>query len=87
MNAPSAFGKRLAGLLACAALGVALALAGVFFAGSQWWYLAIPAVVAVGWLFVADPTQCDPPARPPNGTPDGTSRMCGTEQTSHEDCD
>lgn len=83
MNAPTAFGKRLAWLLACAALGAAVALAGAFFSGSQWWYLAIPAVVAVGWLFVADPTQCDPPA----GTPDGTSRMCGTEQTPHGDCD
>jgi hypothetical protein len=30
---------------------------------SEAWFLAIPAAVAVGWLFVADPTQCEPPSR------------------------
>lgn len=70
MNTPPGFGKRLGWLLACAALGAAVALAGVFFSGSQWWYLAIPAAVAAGWLVVGDPTQCDPPRGARRGTTD-----------------
>lgn len=70
MNTAAGFGKRLAWLLACVALGVAIAFAGVFLSGSQWWYLAIPAVMAVGWLFLADPTQCEPPAGAGRGKTD-----------------
>ncbi|CAG1018148.1 hypothetical protein BURC_02883 [Burkholderiaceae bacterium] len=55
--------RRLFWLLACVSLGLAVALAGVFFTGSSLWYAAIPAAIALGWLFVADPTQCEPPAR------------------------
>jgi len=36
---------------------------GNIFLESQNWFLAIPAAVAVGWLFVANPTECEPPAR------------------------
>lgn len=61
MNKPPGFGRRLGWLLACAALGAAVALAGFFFSGSQWWSLAIPAALAGGWLFFGDPTQCDRP--------------------------
>lgn len=64
------FGKRLGWLLGCAALGAAVASAGVFFSGSQWWSLAIPAAVAAGWLFFGDPTQCDPPASAGRGKTD-----------------
>ncbi|HEY0887375.1 MAG TPA: hypothetical protein VGE20_18920 [Ramlibacter sp.] len=63
MTTPPGFGRRLTWLLACTALGAGVALAGIFFSGTQWWYLAIPAAVAAGWLFFGDPTQCDPPAR------------------------
>jgi hypothetical protein len=61
MKAAPGVGKRLLWLLLCVALGLAVALAGVFFSGSQAWYLAIPGAVALGWLFVADPTKCEPP--------------------------
>ena len=73
MTMPAAFRRRLAALLLCTAAGAAVALAGVFLSGSQWWYLAIPAVVAAGWLFFADPTQCDPPPGPAPGK-DGPRR-------------
>lgn len=62
MSTAAGFGQRLAWLLACVALGAAIAFAGVFLSGSQWWYLAIPAVMALGWLLLADPTQCEPAA-------------------------
>ena len=27
------------------------------------WLVAIPAAIAVGWLFVANPAECEPPGR------------------------
>jgi len=53
--------KRLAWLLACVFAGSIIAIAGESLSGSSAWYVAIPAVVAAGWLFVADPTECEPP--------------------------
>lgn len=70
MKTPAAFGKRLAWLLGCAALGAAVAFAGVFLSGNRWWYLAIPAVLAAGWLVFADPAQCEPPAGAGHGKTD-----------------
>lgn len=70
MTSPPGFGRRLAWLLACTALGAGVALAGHLFSGSQWWSLAIPAAVAAGWLFFGDPTQCDPPDGPARGKTD-----------------
>ncbi|HEY0857147.1 MAG TPA: hypothetical protein VGE16_08825 [Albitalea sp.] len=54
----------MAWLLVCVALGLAVALAGVFISGHPMWYVAVPAAVALGWLFVADPTACERPAPP-----------------------
>ena len=56
--------NRLLWLLIFVALGLIAALIGVFFSGSQAWYLAIPAAVAVGWLLFANPTECESPAQP-----------------------
>jgi hypothetical protein len=53
--------RRLAWLLACVFIGLIIAVVGESLSGSSVWYVAIPAVVAVGWLFVADPTECEPP--------------------------
>jgi len=52
-------------LLCCLGVGGAVALAGWHFSSSQLWFLAIPVVVAIGWLFVADPSRCvqDPHGR------------------------
>ena len=58
-------GTRLAVLLACFFAGLAIALVGESLTGHQEWYLAIPAILAVGWLFLADPTKCEPQARKP----------------------
>ncbi|MGQ0509362.1 MAG: hypothetical protein ACT4P9_02005 [Betaproteobacteria bacterium] len=58
---------RLAWLVACFLAGLAIGYAGDVLTGNQYWYLAIPAMLATGWLFLADPTQCEPPARKPSG--------------------
>jgi hypothetical protein len=49
--------------VACILAGSIIAFIGNAFLAHQAWALAIPAAVAVGWLFVADPTQCEPPSR------------------------
>lgn len=53
------FFKRLIWLLASVALGVSIGFVGSTLTGNQIWYTAIPAIMAVGWLFFADPSQCD----------------------------
>lgn len=50
--------RRLAGLMACLAVGVGVGFAGTELSGSDAWYLAIPVAIAAGWWFVADPTRC-----------------------------
>ncbi|MDH5540585.1 MAG: hypothetical protein OEY03_14385 [Rhizobacter sp.] len=52
--------RRLGWLLVCLAAGLAVGVAGSLVTGAQAWYLAVPAAIAIGWLFVADPTQCAP---------------------------
>ena len=56
MSRPS----RLVLLLACLAAGLAIGMLGSSLTGDAAWYLAVPAAIALGWLFVADPTQCQP---------------------------
>lgn len=65
MNSPEkespAFGgfyRRLAWLLACIGGGVIVGAVGSALTGDESWYLAIPAVVALGWLFIANPSKC-----------------------------
>jgi hypothetical protein len=48
-------------LLACFAGGGGVGAVGWRLTGEQAWWLALPAVVALGWLFVADPTRCQAP--------------------------
>lgn len=67
LSGPSTEGKalgryRLAWLLACVGLGAVVGGVGSALTGNDVWYLAIPVAVATGWLFVADPTQCEAPA-------------------------
>lgn len=50
-------------MLACVFAGLVIAIIGNSLSGSSVWYVAIPAVVAVGWLFLADPTECEPAQR------------------------
>jgi hypothetical protein len=57
--------RRFAWLLACVFAGLVIGIIGSSVSGNSVWYVAIPAVVAVGWLFVANPTQCEPPRDQP----------------------
>ena len=66
--------KRLAWLLACIFAGVLIAVIGSSLTGSTVWYLAIPALVAVGWLFLANPTECELPPDERAKTPDVLNR-------------
>lgn len=60
-------------LLACLAVGSGVGLVGEALTGSTTWFLAIPAAVALGWLWVANPAECAGegralgPSRPPRG--------------------
>jgi hypothetical protein len=54
--------NRLAWFVVCLAAGAAVGMAGTWFSGNPYWYLAIPAALAVGWLWVANPDECCPPA-------------------------
>jgi hypothetical protein len=54
---------RLAWLMGCFLSGLGIGYLGEMNTGHQSWYLAIPAVLAVGWLFLADPTKCEPRQR------------------------
>jgi len=54
-------GRRLSWLLLCLAAGSVVAALGLALQGSPAWWLAVPAAVAIGWLRVADPTECEPP--------------------------
>ena len=55
--------KRFAWLLACILVGLVIAVIGNSLWENSAWALAIPAVVAIGWLFLANPTECKPPSR------------------------
>jgi len=57
------FSRRLAWLVGCLALGFAIGLAGFHFTASSAWFIAVPAVLAVGWFVIADPSQCLPAQR------------------------
>lgn len=59
---PDGFYKRLAWLLACLGIGVAIGAMGSMITGDAYWYVAIPATVALGWLFFANPSECEPPS-------------------------
>lgn len=52
---------RLMWLLLCLAAGVLVGWLGSSWTAQAHWWAAIPASLAVGWWFHADPTQCGPP--------------------------
>lgn len=55
---PAPFRRRLFWLLACAGLGLGIGLIGNYLSSNPKWFLALPAMVAVGWLFFANPDEC-----------------------------
>lgn len=50
-------------LVVLLAAGIAVGTWGHAATGSQWWFLAIPAAIAAGWLRVGTPDKCTPPQR------------------------
>jgi len=70
---PRSIGRRLFWLLLCALSGGAAGFAGLYYTGDSAWFLAVPVVLASGWLVLADPTECMPREprgrQPPTGSP------------------
>lgn len=62
MSASRNLKKRLAWFLACLSAGAAAGMAGAWFTGNPSWFLAVPVALAVGWLFVANPDECNQPS-------------------------
>ena len=58
---PRSLRNRLAWFFVCLSAGAAAGMAGAWFTGNPYWYLAIPAALALGWLWVANPDECTPP--------------------------
>lgn len=56
-------GRRLAWLLVCVGAGALVGMVGSHLSGDTMWWTAVPAAMAVGWLFVANPTECEQPGR------------------------
>ncbi|MDH5538099.1 MAG: hypothetical protein OEY03_01730 [Rhizobacter sp.] len=52
--------RRFVWLLVCIAVGLGVAAVGKLLTGSSAWALAVPLAIAIGWLFIADPTRCVP---------------------------
>lgn len=52
--------NRTALLLVCVGLGLLVGVIGMQVTGSEAWFLAVPGVMAIGWLFVANPAACQP---------------------------
>ncbi len=63
---PPNSGPRAIALVAVLGTGALVGAAGSWLTGNQQWFLAIPAALAVGWLFLANPLACTP--EPPAST-------------------
>lgn len=70
-STPPRTGLRAWALIAVLAVGALLGAAGAWLTGSQYGFLAIPAALATGWLFLANPLACQPEAEVTRGGPAG----------------
>ena len=61
---PMTLAHRAVLLCACLVVGLGIGFAGQAYSGDSAWFLALPVCLLMGWLFVADPTQCVPPDPP-----------------------
>lgn len=59
-SVPPRTSLRVWALLAVLSVGALLGASGAWLTGSQYWFLAIPASLATGWLFLANPLACQP---------------------------
>jgi hypothetical protein len=50
--------RRFILLVACLVAGSAAGILGALATGSEWWYVAVPIALALGWLRVGTPEQC-----------------------------
>lgn len=62
MSASRSARNRLIWFFVCLSAGAVAGMSGAWFTGNPYWYLAIPAALALGWLWVANPDECTPPA-------------------------
>jgi len=66
--------RRFVLFVACVCAGVLVGVVGSHLTGSDNWYLAIPALLAVVWFIVADPDECQrcsqPASRKDSAEPD-----------------
>jgi len=56
--------RRLVLFVACICTGALVGVIGSRITGNDNWYLAIPALLAVVWFFVADPSECQRCSQP-----------------------
>jgi hypothetical protein len=64
---------RAALYLLSTALGLIIGFIGLRATGSEAWFLAVPGSVALGWLFLADPTRCQSNSKHPSPADDKDS--------------
>jgi len=67
-SAPPNTTARTLALLAVLAAGALLGAAGEWLSGSQYWFLAIPVALALGWLLLANPLACTAESQAREGT-------------------
>ena len=53
--------KQLLWMLASLGLGLLIAALGYISTGREVWFLVVPVLLSVGWLFVSDPARVLPP--------------------------
>lgn len=64
MNANYYLLGRLVLLVSCSAVGAVIGFIGSSLTGSDFWYLAVPLLIVIAWLFVANPSECEAPKSP-----------------------
>jgi|GEM_PF-3738884 F0F1-type ATP synthase assembly protein I len=65
---------RILLLAGCIIVGCVIGFVGEHFSGSSAWFLAVPGLMALSWLFVANPDECLPDGKcrlPPDDSADG----------------
>jgi hypothetical protein len=63
--------RRFLLLVACLATGLATGVVGALATGNEWWYVAVPIALALGWLWVGTPEQCGRAERNPRDATSG----------------